>query len=165
MKAIHVLFIAQPHPLTSKTNMAREGDDLYGRSKNNPARPQTDLACLVVKDLTGQFKNAALEFHISIQKSMKLDLKINERQAEIGFTALHWAATCSNVEGAKILVKNGANVHIKDVLGFTPLFYCTGRVPSIEMTKFLVEECKASVHEKSHTCSTCLHGAALKGEW
>ena len=143
--------------------MARQGSDLYGWSANHPARPQTDLACLVVNDLTGQFNNAALEFHISIQKSMKLDLNINEKQAKIGFTALHWAATCGNVEGAKILVKNGANVHVKDVLGFTPLFYCTGQVPSIEMTKFLVEDCKASVNEKSHTCVTCLHGAALKG--
>jgi ankyrin repeat protein len=151
-----------PH-IFAKSKMASEGSD-YGRSENNPAKPKTDLACLVVEDFTGQFNNAALEFHISIQKSMKLDPKINEKQAEIGFTALHWAVACGNIEGAKILVKHGANVHIKDVLGFTPLFYCTGRAPNIEITKFLVEDCKANIQEKSKTYTTCLHGAALKGE-
>ena len=137
----------------------------YGLSKDNPARPTTDLATLVVKDFTGKFNNAALELHISIQKSMNIDLKINEKQAEIGFTALHWAVSCGNVEGARILVKNGANVHVKDVLGFTPLFYCTGRAPNVEMTKFLVEKCKANIMEKSKTDVTCLHGAALKGKF
>ena len=136
----------------------------YGRSKDNPARPETDLGFLVARDITGQFNNAALELHISIQKSFNLDLNINEKQAEIGFTALHWAVAYGNVEGAKILVKNGANVHCKDVLGFTPLFYCTGREPNVEMTKFLVEKCKANVHEKNNSGGTCLHGAALQGK-
>ena len=144
--------------------MANAKDD-YGFPKDNPARPTTDLATLVVRDFTGQFNNAALELHISIQKSMNIDLQINEKQAEIGFTALHWAVTCGNVEGAKILVKNGANVHVKDVLGFTPLFYCTGRAPHVEMTKFLVEKCKANIMERSKTDVTCLHGAALQGEF
>lgn len=135
----------------------------YGMTEDNPASPTTDLAWLVVTDFSGQFNPKALELYFRFALDAEIDVDVNERQKDVGFTALHWAVALGNIDGAKILVKHGASAHIKDILGFTPLFYCTGRAPNVEMTRFLVEKCEASVHEKSNTCSTCLHGAAFKG--
>ena len=62
-----------------------------------------------------------------------------------------------------ILVKNDADVNTKDDLGFTPLFYATGRYPDAEIAAYLLDEGGASVHTISNTGACALHGCALQG--
>ncbi|VDI37865.1 Hypothetical predicted protein [Mytilus galloprovincialis] len=82
-----------------------------------------------------------------------------------GMTALHFAVSCQNITAVKILMTYGglASVHIQDALGFTPLFLATGRYPSVEISKHLIEQGKADINLKTLTGATPLHGAALQG--
>ncbi|XP_052062614.1 nuclear factor NF-kappa-B p100 subunit-like [Mytilus californianus] len=82
-----------------------------------------------------------------------------------GMTALHFAVSCQNIAAVKILMTYGglASVHIQDALGFTPLFLATGRYPSVEISKYLIEQGKADINLKTLTGATPLHGAALQG--
>ncbi|XP_063438108.1 nuclear factor NF-kappa-B p100 subunit-like [Mytilus trossulus] len=82
-----------------------------------------------------------------------------------GMTALHFAVSCQNITAVKTLMTYGglASVHIQDALGFTPLFLATGRYPSVEISKHLIEQGKADINLKTLTGATPLHGAALQG--
>ncbi|KAI8520313.1 hypothetical protein Bbelb_000670 [Branchiostoma belcheri] len=86
-----------------------------------------------------------------------------EEKDEVGMTALHWAVIYERVDSVRLLIQKGAVVDQKDTLGFTPLFYCTGRKPNVDVARVLIEEGKADVNARTNTLSTPLHGAALQG--
>ena len=50
-----------------------------------------------------------------IRNSAELDLADST-----GYTALHWAVISQHYEFAKLLIKEGADIHIKDPAGKTP---------------------------------------------
>lgn len=128
------------------------------------ATPTTDLAALVVNCKSGEKESERLlTTYLKLHRELGL-LDINERD-DVGFSPLHWAVATKQLNAAKLLVKYGADVNLKDTLGFTPLFYATGRAADLKMAKYLIEECAASVHVRTAENSTCLHGAALVGEF
>lgn len=77
-----------------------------------------------------------------------------------GFGALlHLAATHNRLEVAKFLVKNGANVELRDGHDETPL-QCAAYWGAFDVAQFLVLECNARVDARTkHNKRTALHCA------
>lgn len=65
---------------------------------------------------------------------------VNQVEKETGFTALHYCAQFYNLEIARLLIENKANVNAQDNVGNTPLFkavfFSEGKT---EMIKLLLE--------------------------
>ncbi|XP_066282136.1 uncharacterized protein [Branchiostoma lanceolatum] len=122
-----------------------------------PANPTTDLAMMAAcPDTFDLFKDYVT---MGVEVGM-VDL---EEKDECGMTALHWAVVYERLDSVRLLIQKGAVVDQKDMLGFTPLFYCTGRKPNVDVARILIEEGKADVNARTNTLSTPLHGAALQG--
>lgn len=63
-----------------------------------------------------------LDNDIDKVKKALSDCDINEQEEESGYTALHYCAQNQYVDIAKLLIKKGAKVDVKDSYGNTPLF-------------------------------------------
>ena len=59
-------------------------------------------------------------------------------QDKVGDTPLHWAALKGNIDIARHLIENGADVNIKDNAGWTPLHRAV-RVTKYDIVKLLIE--------------------------
>ncbi|XP_035686984.1 uncharacterized protein LOC118423102 [Branchiostoma floridae] len=126
-------------------------------SLTTPAKPTTDLAVMAAcPDTADLFKEYVT---LGVEAGM-VDL---EEKDAVGMTALHWAVIFERLDSVRLLIQKGAVVDQKDMLGFTPLFYCTGRKPNVEVARVLIEEGHADVNARTNTLSTPLHGAALQG--
>lgn len=124
--------------------------------------PETELSALVCQACeSGQY--GLLRDYLRILWDTDPQ-KVNSTD-KAGMTALHFAVSCQNLEAVKLLVTYGglASVHIQDALGFTPLFLATGRYPSVEIAKYLIQHCKSDINLRTFTGATPLHGAALQG--
>jgi ankyrin repeat protein len=73
-----------------------------------------------------------------------------------GVAALHYAAGRGELSMMKVLIKNGANVNIKNnYIGNTPLHYAVGK-GNIEIFKCLINN-NANINVKNKNGSTILH--------
>ena len=126
------------------------------------AEPSTELAIFITESEDDDEARSLVEAYMFMRKALG-KLKINE-QDKLGFTALHYAVTQKKLGMVKLLIKNGASLEIKDALGFTPLFYACGRAADLDIAKYLIEECKASILARTYAGMTCLHCAAYVGK-
>ncbi|KAL5014847.1 hypothetical protein ScPMuIL_009117 [Solemya velum] len=127
--------------------------------QNHRHKPETKLSILVCEaSNTGDFSE--LSDFLAMKFKTKF-LEIDGRDS-VGMSALHTAAACQNLHAAKLLLRHGATVDIKDDFGFSPLFLATGRYPNTELAEMLLEH-KADVNMLSLTGASPLHGAALQG--
>ncbi|CAF1151154.1 unnamed protein product, partial [Didymodactylos carnosus] len=75
---------------------------------------------------------------IQVDAHDRYDKTVNGEEKEPrGRTALHWAASVDNIEGAELLLKNGANIEALDENDETPLFKAAGCL-NFETTIFLL---------------------------
>lgn len=126
------------------------------------AEPSTELAIIITESQEDEEGKSLVQAYMFMRKALG-KLQINE-QDKLGFTALHYAVTQKKPLFVRLLIKNGASVEIKDALGFTPLFYACGRAAHLEIAKYLIEECKASIVARTYAGMTCLHCAAYVGK-
>lgn len=82
---------------------------------------------------------------VEVLASMGADVNAKTKESSGGLAPLHIAATYGNLEVAKILVSNGADVGGKENNGFTPLHIAavsknTSGGRSLEVAKFLVSK-------------------------
>ncbi len=98
---------------------------------------------------------------------------VNARQSQ---TLLQWAVEQHNIDAAKILITNGANINVKNNQGETPLHLAvpptdkslttTGdRSPYEGMTKVLLADERVQVNAKDNKGLTPLHRAAITRDW
>lgn len=87
--------------------------------------------------------------------------EVNVAKDKNGQAALHIAAWTGNVEIARILVENGADVNIKDRGGETPL-HIASYYGKADMVRFLLEN-GAKVGARKNNGATPLHDAAIIG--
>lgn len=90
------------------------------------------------------------------------ELSINEQDSK-GCTPLHFAVSSQRIDVVKTLVEYGANANLRDYMGFTPLFWATGRYADVQIANYLIDKGRASVHITTETGACALHGAALQG--
>ncbi|MGV8118444.1 MAG: ankyrin repeat domain-containing protein [Candidatus Xenobiia bacterium LiM19] len=98
-----------------------------------------------------------------IEKGEDSDLRANNHS--YGTTLLHQIAGCGDVETARLIVKKGIDVNIRDMTGRTPLHHCTSRVGnegSNEMLSFLISQ-GALVNAQDGEGKTTLHYACMSG--
>lgn len=126
------------------------------------AEPTTELAIIITESNDDEEGRGIVGMYMFMRKALG-KLQINE-QDKLGFTAIHYAVTQQKLGMVKMLINNGANVEIKDALGFTPLFYACGRAANVEIAQYLIEECKASFVARTYAGMTCLHCAAYVGK-
>ncbi|XP_077977699.1 uncharacterized protein LOC144433265 [Glandiceps talaboti] len=128
----------------------------YGLTKENPARPTTDLAVLV----------CAMQNPTLLEECMEEALTFHKYEVDgkdcLGMTALHWAVCYERVQAIKLLIGKGARIDSSDKFGGTPLFYATGRAPNAEIAQYLIEN-GATVDYRNTNGAIPLHGAALQG--
>ncbi|CAF0826040.1 unnamed protein product [Didymodactylos carnosus] len=75
---------------------------------------------------------------IQVDAHDRWDKTVNGEEKEPrGRTALHWAASVDNVDGAELLLRNGANIEALDENDETPLFKAAASL-NFEMTIFLL---------------------------
>lgn len=83
------------------------------------------------------------------------------KRDERGMTELHWAAYFGEIETAKCLIDNGADLEVRDRRrSWTPLFYAVSK-GNLEMVKFLVDS-GADVDVKDDVHRGCLNIARRK---
>lgn len=126
------------------------------------AEPSTELAILVTESKDNDEGRKLVEMYMFMRKELG-KLNINE-QDKLGFTAMHYAVTQKKLPMVKLLIKYGASLEVKDSLGFTPLFYACGRAANLEIAKYLIEQCNASIVTRTYAGMTCLHCAAYVGK-
>ncbi|KAK3609538.1 hypothetical protein CHS0354_007343 [Potamilus streckersoni] len=122
--------------------------------------PETELQILVMAaaELEGY---ADLKDYLQFLTEKDPD-KLHERDS-MGVTALHCAVACKNLPTVILLLRYGLDVNAQDLLGFSPIFFATGRYPDVDIASYLIESGKASIDLRSKTGATPLHGAALQG--
>lgn len=125
------------------------------------AEPSTELSIMVTESNDDGEGRGMVEAYMFLRRALG-KLHIDE-QDKLGFTALHYAVTQKKLPMVKLLIKYGASVEVKDSLGFTPVFYACGRAANIEIAKYLIEECNASIVSRTNAGMTCLHCAAYVG--
>lgn len=104
--------------------------------------------------------------------SNKMDINSQDKN---GNTALHFVSNFGNLDLAKIFIKKGANINIKDNEGKTPLFLAVTISPSlygegkkmlknkIDVATFLLEN-KADPNIKDNDGGTTLHWATISNK-
>ena len=100
---------------------------------------------------------------IIAQKNIDNAFDIDEAD-EYGCSALHLAVQIQNLDLVKVLVNHGANVHLKNQKGFSPLFHATGTCANHEIAQFLIKA-GAQVMERTQHLVTPLHGAVITGQY
>jgi hypothetical protein len=101
--------------------------------------------------------------NVQSQKTQKD--KINSNRDEVGNTALHNAVFKSNIELAKQLVTNGADVNARNNNGWTPIFYAVGTrgTPNkFKILKLLLAN-GADIHVNDKGKNSVLLHASLSG--
>ena len=84
----------------------------------------------------------------------------NPRDAELGFTAFHWACAMGNICGAKVLARNGCNLWLQDERGRTGLDMAASD-DGYRNTEEVIEELCELVHstpvvQSEFDCLICL---------
>jgi ankyrin repeat protein len=83
----------------------------------------------------------------SLERALLLAKKSEQDRKEILCTPLHSAVFLDDVEKAKLLIKDGANVDLLGTQGSTPLYYAT-ILRDAKMVKFLLDN-GADIHNKN----------------
>lgn len=92
--------------------------------------------------------------------SGELNLNAQDNQ---GYTALHAAAQCKNVEITKLLLSSGANPNLLDAWGNTPLWRALGSgTESAEIIKLLLDEGVDPEKENDSGVSVVTHIRKIK---
>ena len=86
-----------------------------------------------------------------------MDINIKDKH---GHAPLFWAAKTGQMETAKLLIKNGADVNAKGNTGVTALHEASNG--QREMVKLLIKN-RANVNAKNDNGNTSLHRASAKG--
>ncbi|XP_045164376.2 uncharacterized protein LOC123528608 [Mercenaria mercenaria] len=134
--------------------MSKEELDKYQHT------PETELSLMVCR---AKDRNEYAQLKDYLQALSERDAKRIHDRDTAGMTALHCAVACSSLPAVILLLKYGAVVNAKDMLGFTPLFLATGRYPNTDIASHLITEGHADVGARTNTGATALHGAALQG--
>ena len=105
---------------------------------------------------------AAKEGNIeAVKQQLAAGTDVDAKDDKFGLTLLHMAAANNQNEIAKLLIKEGANVNIKDEDAQTPIHYASvnGHVDIVEL--LLVNNANVNIHPVN--VYTSLHGAASGG--
>jgi ankyrin repeat protein len=89
-----------------------------------------------------------------INQHLETGVNVNSKD-EIGFTPLHYIASGSQPEIAKLLIDKGADVNAKDLNGGTPLHAATPSNQSTKIVELLVQK-GANVNAKNNNGETPL---------
>jgi len=88
-------------------------------------------------------------------------VSIHATTEETLFTPLHFASCCSEPAGAQFLIDHGADVHVNDWHGETPLHYAAIHNPNVAVLQLLVDH-GADVNAKNERGETPSHFAARR---
>jgi hypothetical protein len=124
---------------------------------NLSAEPESDLeVILLANNIEENQKIKYIETCLFVEPN-----SINKKNSFSTFPLI-FAIAAGNLNIVKFLVSKGANIHLKDKFGLTPLFYASGQFQNLEITEYLLKQ-GAKVNEQNNFENTPLHGAALVG--
>ena len=98
-----------------------------------------------------------------VKQHLAAGTDVDAKDDKFGLTPLRMAAANNQNEIAKLLIKEGANVNIKDEDAYTPIHYASvnGHVDIVEL--LLVNNANVNIHPEN--VYTSLHGAASGGHF